>query len=145
MSGRYWSRRQAKRSSHSAAAPDNNGGALARTPVKRIRFPGLRAEANVRSRNRKHQVHQHTAIERQLLHRLWLHHLTDTRISRPQNIRRGVDLHAFLNGTDLERDFNRQLLNNLESQRLHHRRKTGGVSREFIVAWQKNSSKQKAL
>ena len=62
------------------AAADHDGGTLTGTPIERIRFAGLRAEAHVCSGDGQHKIQQHASIEGQFLNRLRLDDLADTGI-----------------------------------------------------------------
>ncbi len=52
-----------------AVAADADGGALAGAPVEWIHVAGLRAVTNVRAGDGEDQIDEHSAVERQFLHR----------------------------------------------------------------------------
>ena len=123
-----------------AAASGYDGRALSRPPVQRTRFPRLCAKAGVRAGYGEHQIHQHAAIQRKLLHRLPFHDLAHAGISGPQNIGRRVHLHAFLHRANLEFDLDCQLLPDLEMQILFHHGKARGLRGQLIVVGRKRGS-----
>ena len=119
-----------------AAAADDNGGALSRAPVKRIRRSGLRAKTHVRAGNGEHQVYQHSSIQRQLADGLRLDDFPNAGIGGVQHLTPGQDLHALLDRTDVQVDGDGELLPNFHANRLHTRREARGFRSQLVVVRQ---------
>ena len=100
------------------AAADHHGGALPRTPVKRIRGSRLRAKPDVGAGHGEHQVNQHAPIEGQFANGGGLDHLSNAGVGRLQDFAAGRDFYSLRDGANPQADIHCQFLAHLQPQRL---------------------------
>src|SRR6266403_829874 len=87
------------------AATDDHGGALTRTPVKRIRGSRLRAKPDVGAGHREYEVNQHAPVEGQFANGRGLDDFSDAGAGRLQNFAAGRDVYPLREKSSSPRPF----------------------------------------
>ena len=105
----------------------------------------MRAEANVRAGDGKHQIDQHAAIQRKFANGFGFDDFADTGISCVQDFAGRSYADALGDGSELERNIQGKFLADFETDGLRGGGETGGVSFELVFVGKQCGKFKEAL